>query len=331
MADLDAVALHNVAETREILGYGGVRLQRVPEEVRRELNEDAAERMLVPTASEIRFVPESASARITLEAPSGYVRVQPFWGLYQGEPFTVGHDAETFELTVPEKVTDGQAGGGCGFAPRVCRLICSEGSGMRGDWLLYHGIEGDVRPPDPEELPDTRLLAYGTSITEGGAASGIHLTYASQTARRLDADLLNLGCSGSAHCEPEIADYIAERDDWDAAVLSVSVNMLDFDIEVFRERVSYFVDTVAAENPDRPVVAVSIFENEYGGDRSERFREVLADAVETVDHDNLTFLSGPSISDAGGLSEDAVHPGDAGHRTIAEGLAPELRHRLDSA
>ena len=331
MTDIEAVALHNVAETREVLGYEGVRLQRVPEEVRRALNEDAAERMLAPTASEIRFVPESSSASVTLSAPSGRVRVQPFWGPYQGEPFAVGHDAESFELTVPEKVAEGRANGGCGFAPRVCRLVCRGASGMRGDWLLYHGADGDTRQPDPGEVPDTRYLAYGTSITEGGAASGIHLTYAAQTARRLGADLLNLGCSGSAHCEPEIADHIAARDDWDVATLSVSVNMLGFDLDEFRERAGYLVDTVAGADPDRPVVAVTHFENEYEGDRSERFREALADAVEAADRPNLSVLSGPSISDASGLCDDAVHPGDAGHTAIAEGLSAELRDRLDGS
>jgi len=47
---------------------------------------------------------------------------------------------------------------------------------MQGDRLLSRGIEGAVQPPASEELPDMRLLAYGTSITKGGAASGIHLT-----------------------------------------------------------------------------------------------------------------------------------------------------------
>ncbi|MFB6141071.1 MAG: SGNH/GDSL hydrolase family protein [Halosimplex sp.] len=328
MTDLDDVAFHNVAETREVLGYEGVRLQRVPEDVRRALNEDAAERMLVPTASEVRFVPESPSVSVALSAPSGSVRVQPFWGPYQGEPFTVGHDAESFELAVPEKVREGRARGGRGFAPRVCRLICRGASGMRGDWLLYHGVEGETRPPEPDEVPDTRYLAYGTSITEDGSASEIHLTYASLTARRLGADLLNLGCSGSAHCEAAIADHIAARDDWDVATLSVSVNMLGFDIEEFRERAAYLVDTVAAADPDRPVVAVTLFENEYEGDRSGRFREALVEAVEAADRPNLSVLSGPSISEASGLSADAVHPGDAGHATIAEGLAPKLRRRL---
>ena len=50
------VELHNVAEVRQIEGRGGVRLQRVPEEVRLKLNPGAQQRMLSPANAEIRFV-----------------------------------------------------------------------------------------------------------------------------------------------------------------------------------------------------------------------------------------------------------------------------------
>ena len=38
-------------------------------------------------------------------------------------------------------------------------------------------------------------------------------------------DLVNLGTSGSAFCEPEIAEYIASQE-WSLCVLELSVNML---------------------------------------------------------------------------------------------------------
>ena len=50
------VELHNIEEVRSIQGYDGVRLQRVPEDVRLALNEGAQLRMLQPDSAEIRFV-----------------------------------------------------------------------------------------------------------------------------------------------------------------------------------------------------------------------------------------------------------------------------------
>ena len=72
------------------------------------------------------------------------------------------------------------------FSHRVCRLV------LYGGLVCLRQVHGDVRPPTADELPAFRYLAYGTSITQGAAASMRHLGYASQTAWRLGADLINL-------------------------------------------------------------------------------------------------------------------------------------------
>jgi lysophospholipase L1-like esterase len=323
----ETVEFHNVAERREIAGYEGVRLQRVPEDVRRELNPASRHRMLSPTNVELRFVPGSP-VEVTLACPNGAVRIRPFWGPYQGDPVTVEHGERTLELEPPEKVGAPEIAGGAGFSPSVCRLLCRGVSGMRGEWLQFRGLDGKARRPTADELPDRTYLAYGTSITEGGASTAAHLSYPATAARILDADLHNLGSSGSAHAEAAMADHIAGREDWDVATLSLSVNMLGFAVEEFRERVAYFVETVAGENPGREVVAVTIPANEFapddGGERSEVFREQLREAVVTADLPNLHLVEGPALAPAAGLSTDRVHPGDHGHRELGTGLAAEL-------
>ena len=55
------VELHNVAEVRSIQGRSGVRLQRVPEDVRLALNEGAQMRLLQPDNAEVRFVADSST------------------------------------------------------------------------------------------------------------------------------------------------------------------------------------------------------------------------------------------------------------------------------
>ena len=55
----------------------------------------------------------------------------------------------------------------------------------------------------------------------------------------------------SSFKEHELADYIASRSDWHIATLALSVNMQGFELETFRERVSYMVNKVAAEKGAR--------------------------------------------------------------------------------
>ena len=104
------------------------------------------------------------------------------------------------------------------FSPWVYRVIFG---GPERDPVFFHTIEGKaVRPPETNEVPRLRYLAYGTSITHGFHCEGPHPSYVGQTARHLGADLINLGVGGSAHCENELADYIARRNDWHIAAWS---------------------------------------------------------------------------------------------------------------
>ncbi|WP_330166487.1 SGNH/GDSL hydrolase family protein [Halobacterium sp. KA-4] len=106
------------------------------------------------------------------------------------------------------------------FDPCVCRIQLD-----RYQAIAVHDVTGDCRPPTVDELPDQRYLAYGTSITEGAAASVPHTDYVTTVARNCGVDALNLGCSGSAYCEAAMTEHIAARDDWDVATLAISVNM----------------------------------------------------------------------------------------------------------
>ena len=334
----DRAELHNVAETAET--EEGLALARVPRAVREDLNEKARDNYRRPSGVEIRFVPEGGSARVTLSCPDGECEVTPFWGPFQTAPderVAVGTEPTTVEASLPDRLDElaADAVGAARFSPRVCRLV------LRGNPTLLHGIEGDVRPPHPAELPDRTYLAYGTSITQGAVATDHPSTYVAETARRVDADLLNLGTGGSAFCEPAIADHVAGRDDWDVATLAVSVNMLaaGFTVEEFRERASYLVDTVAGGNPDRPVIAVTLFpvypdvcpgyDDEWEATPDE-YRSALREVVADSPYANAHLAEGEELlDDVAGLSPDLLHPTDRGMGVIAGNLAPRLVDRLD--
>ncbi|EJN57436.1 SGNH/GDSL hydrolase family protein [Halogranum rubrum] len=334
----DSIEFHNVEEARALDDHDGLLLQRVPEDVRTELNEGAQNRMCHPAGAEIRFVPEG-TVRLVLSTRVRESVVRVFWGPFQSpEEFVVGPDPTEIEVTFPEKLgrLDPDRVEELAFDPRVCRLRLP--GEHRGGHVLYHGVDGDVRPPRVEEQPSTRYLAYGTSITEGEAALGEHLTYVSQTATRLDADLLNLGSCGTAFCDAAIADHIAARDDWDVATLAISVNMVDqFSVAEFRERAANLVDTVAAAHPERPVACITIYPNgrdvldgEDEDGRCEQFRQALRDVVRETPHDNVTLIEGPDVLDGiGGLTTDLTHPGDDAMIRMGENLAERLKPLLE--
>ena len=329
----DGIEFHNVAELKDV--GNGRRLQRVPEEVRVCLNERAQQRMLSPAGSEIRFVSNGNTVRVTVSCPEGSAEVIPFWGPFQGkERFRIGAEAQTLELVYPErlKALNAEATDGLLYSPNVCRLT------LRGDGLIYHGIEGDgLRAPTADEVPSLRYLSYGTSITHGASATAMHLTYVRQVAWRLGADLLNFGVGGSAFCEKELADYMAGREDWDIATLALSVNMVGgFSVEEFTERVSYMVNTVAGANTKRPVVCITLYPHfrdfcidEDLKDKTSTFRQVLRDVVDDCPHPNVHLIEGTDmLTDIGGLTVDLIHPGDLGMIEMGERIAQELKELM---
>lgn len=335
----DGIEFHNVAELRKVDGHDGHRLQRVPEAVRTELNEGAQRRMCHPASVELRFVAEGpVELTLSMRSQRGVTEatVRVFWGLFQStETFEITEATTTIELTPPEQLADirSEAREPLAFDPRVCRVRLP--GEHRGGHVFYHGVEGAVRPPRGDESPERRYLAYGTSITEGERPVAEHLSYVNQTARRLDADPINLGSCGAAYCDEVMADYIAARDDWDVATLALSVNMIgQFTVTEFRERAAYMLDAIA-ERHDEPIAAITIFPNvrdvcDHGETVvCEQYRAALREIVTETPHENVHLLEGTDIlPDIAGLTTDLVHPGDNAMIRMGENLATELERLL---
>ena len=334
----DNVQLHNVAEARRVPGREGVRLQRVPEEVRLRLEPGAQMRTLQPDACEIRFLCDGPTARITLSS-DGETKVTGFFGLFDSrQRWVIGREPQNIEITMQDRLRqlDRRYWAGLPFSPWVFRLIFG---GAQREPVYFHGVQGDnVRPPQPGDLPRLRYLAYGTSITHGFDAEGPHLTYVGQTARHLGADLINLGVGGAAHCEAAFADYMAARDDWDVASLALSVNMQGFALDEFSRRVSYMINTVAGADTSRPVACITLYpyfrdwgielQGPYGG-TPDQYRQALRDAVAACPHPNVHLVEGPEIlTDMTGLSADLIHPGDNGMIEMGRNLAARLKALL---
>jgi len=334
------VELHNVADIHPV--GGGVRFQRVPEDVRVQLNEGAQIVVRQPDNCEIRFVSDSPQVRVTLSS-EGELDAAVFYGVFDGrERHVIGPRPKTVCVSMPDQLQrlERRWWQDQPFAPHVHRVILG---GPRREPVILHGVDGEgIRPPRPEELPRLRYLAYGTSITHGCHCEGPHLSYVAQTAWHLGADLINLGVAGACHCETAFADYIAGRTDWDIASLALSVNMHGFPMDEFRKRVEYMVNTVAGADTSRPVGCITLYPHyrDFGiledgtqhGRTPDEYRQALRDIVAACPHPNVHLIEGPEIlTNIGGLSSDLIHPSDNAMIEMGRNLAQRLKDLLNES
>lgn len=330
------VQLHNFAGAEATEDGLGVNLYRLPKEIRdqmteknKESNKTGADMMLSAHHSEIRFVlnagekPENVKIHVQT---TGQANATFFWGdvmchgtltIRPGKtPTPVSLFGHGLLYSLMDQFPHGR------FSNHVCRIV------LDGSGLTLTGIDGDIRPPKPEELAPV-MMSYGTSITEGWAATRSDLAWNALAARELGYDLVNLGCSGTAFCEPAVADYIAKQP-WELCVLEISVNMVgNFSTEEFRKRADYMIDTLAKSHPTAPIVCISIFPFGTGdlwkNPKVKEFREALEAACKASPHKNVHFVPGPDLLSYTGLSEDLLHPSDHGEIEIAQKLAARIR------
>jgi lysophospholipase L1-like esterase len=327
------VHFHNSVEA--VSSASGILLQRVPDEVRQSLNPVAQVAALSPTTCELRWVDFGAGARVTLQSELHHEYVRIYRGdLFQEELCIEPGTTRVIELAPSPGEMALLAGvrgvQGRGFSRRVSRLRLS-GTG-RVRFLGIESSETGLRPPEPQECPWCRLLGYGSSITQGFSSARLAGGYLARLAHLKGWDVLNLGFGGSCHGEPQMANYLASRQDWSVAVLELGVNLLDREPMLsdgeFRERAHHLVDACSAD-PSRKVVVCTLFpgRHDLAGSRTpaEPWRRILREIVRSLQRPNLLLVEGQQLLDWSGLTTDLVHPSDEGHAMIAARLSAVLQ------
>lgn len=178
-----------------------------------------------------------------------------------------------------------------------------------------------VFAPDKYKI-DTPIVFYGSSITQGFAASRPGTIYENYISRTLNANFIDLGFSGCAMGEKNMAEYISD--------LKMSAFVLDYDhnapsIEHLRNTHYDFYKTVRDKNPDIPIILVSRPDRRYHSDIIGR-RKVILDtydrAVKEGDK-NIHFVDGTTffpLDVRNDCTVDDCHPSDMGMYYIANGL-----------
>jgi hypothetical protein len=320
------VELYNVEEIKK--ENDGFQLLRIPEALREKLNESAKNASLYPSGCEIRFNLKSEKAKIFLKGINGNGICEVFFGDFFESWRLIKNEITEIEIRYPQNIDKLKIWSEekkLKFDPELVRVILPH--------LLITkiiDIEGEFELPERNQTPQIKYLAYGSSITHGASAVRPTGTYAFKTAQLLNVDLINLGFGGGAHLEKEIADYIAERDDWDFATFELGINMVGWcEVEEFEKRVDYFIEKIVSKKGDKKLFFIDIypfFMDYENQEKQMKFREIVKNKVKEINRDNVIHISGFDIlKSLKGLAFDILHPSPFGMEEMAYNLSNILK------
>lgn len=210
---------------------------------------------------------------------------------------------------------------------------------------LYNGIasleigvdEGSVIEAPAVESPrsDRPVVMYGTSILQGGCASRPGMAFTAILGRKLDREVINLGFSGNAWLDYEIARYITR-------VQSPSLIVLDYvpnaTVEQINERGEKFFRIVRDAFPDVPVILVedptyphTLFDQRMCEEVTTRNAAQLAlyKKLRKAGEKRLYYVSTDGlIGGDGEATVDGVHFTDLGMMRYVEKMLPVMRKAL---
>lgn len=205
---------------------------------------------------------------------------------------------------------------------------------------LYNGIKtmeigfspgAKVHAPAPLSHPEP-ILFYGSSITQGGCASRPGNAYSHFLTRWLDANMINLGLSGSGRGELVMAECIAS--------LKLSAFVMDYDHnapnpEHLEKTHEIFFRTIRAKQPELPIVIMTKCDFDTGNPeinskRREIIKRTYTNAIKAGDR-KVHFIDGEKLfgkTDRDACTVDGCHPNDIGFLRMAETVLPVLKKAL---
>lgn len=177
------------------------------------------------------------------------------------------------------------------------------------------------------------IVFYGTSIVHGAYVSHAGLSHPSVIGRNLDMPIINLGFSGAAKMEFEMAEMLAE--------IEASVYVIDpqanMDANMVKERCEKFLKRLRELRPNTPILLIERAEKQrdwyYGKEGKPEpmwliQREIYQKFIDAGEK-NMAYLKGEKLfGETGEASIDDVHPGDLGIMSMVEKMTPILKQLL---
>lgn len=212
---------------------------------------------------------------------------------------------------------------------------------------LYDGIEdfsvkvdsgAVITKGSPEVInANRRIVAYGTSILQGGCASRTGMAATNIIGRKLNCEVVNLGFSGEGKQDTYVARAMATIPDVDVFLLDPVPNCT----EMMCDTLTYnFVKTLRALRPDVPIVMLEgpiypyarydSFFGKYLPKKNDAFRRNY-ERLKAENPNNLYYVTSEGLDgpeDDGTV--DGIHLTDLGFLHYANKMIPILRPLLDA-
>ena len=205
---------------------------------------------------------------------------------------------------------------------------------------LSIGIDGKASISGPEVCyPDSdgAVVMYGTSILQGGCASRPGMAHTNILGRMLGREVINLGFSGNALLDYEIAEVMA-------SVADPAVFVLDYVPNASAEQIAgkgeTFFRILRDAHPDVPVVFIedpqfphSCVNQKIGREisRKNAAQRKLFESLKKSGEKKIFYIPSENlIGDDGEATVDGVHFTDLGMIRYAECVFPVIRKALGS-
>ena len=307
--------------------YDAGQFRRLPEDVAKTVSDGVLALHGHTAGGRVRFVTDSPYVAIYAQMPS--VGKMPHFALTGSAGFDIYIREETeryFRTFVPPvDMKDGYEGIHY-FECAGTREITINFPLYSQVGKLYIGLQEGAFIGAPQNYKiDKPIVYYGSSITQGGCASRPGNSYESIISRRLDADYINLGFSGNAKGEPEIAEYISKLD--------MSCFVYDYDynapsVEHLSNTHQKMYNVIREANPDLPIVVMSRPKYYLTEEEKQRLAVIVKtyeDAKANGDR-NVYLIDGSALmalaKDDGTV--DNCHPNDLGFASMAKAVGDLL-------
>jgi len=180
------------------------------------------------------------------------------------------------------------------------------------------------------------VVVYGTSITQGSAASRPGMAYPNILSRMLDREVVNLGFSGAGKGEPELADCINQIDGKGLIILDFECNTHD----ALKEVLEPFVERIRSKDKTTPILVLSRIhltrdaQSKWKAKRKDltKFQVDLVQQFKDAGDERIYFVDGRDLIDDEWKWEatvDGTHATDLGFSMMAKNLKPVVERLLD--
>ena len=328
--DLDGLRFYNIREAHFSL-YGvfweNGQYRRLPEQVARSVSQGVNDVHTHTAGGRVKFITDSPFVAIHAVMPAVGRMSQFALTGSGGFDLYVGKKEEYYAAFIPPSgISDGYESV-IRFGDSREREITVNFPLFSMVAELYIGLEKNAVVKQSSGYKHKKpIVFYGSSITQGGCASRPGNAYASMISRALQIDYVNLGFSGSAKGEEEIAQYIKGLD--------MSAFVYDYDhnaptlrhLEETHRRMFW---TVRESNPDLPILILA--RPAWRLDQEEKQRlaviqRTYTEAIAAGDR-NVYLIDGAALMKyaRNDGTSDGCHPNDLGFYSMAKSLIRRLK------